>query len=503
MARIPLLGGSYSARSVIAGPGARCINYFPEINPKDALVPLTYYQRPGLVPLVQGPNAPVRSLFRSSNGQGYAVIGQGFYAVSPQWQLTLLGQLAVRRSNPCSFSDFGQTVGIGVVVDGSQAGWSVNLGTGAFAQINDPTGIFQGADRCDYIDTFMLFNVPGTNRFISTHSNQLIFDALYVASKTTFPDPMQTLVVNRHEILLLGQLKSEIWYDAGNVQFPFAQLPGSYIEHGVLAKYSVAPSDISVFWLGQDLQGQAIVFRQRGYETKRVSNFALEWNFSQLLEAGVTLSDAIGYCYQKGGHVFYVLHLPAADQSWIFDDSIPDPEMAWHQEAWCDANGTLHRSRANCFANLYGKSVVGDWENGTIYEQRFDTYQDLVVGVPSPIVCIKTFPHLSQAQPRNQLLPVASDGQRVEHHRLQLDMECGMADYGVASGEVTLRYSNDRGKTWSGVLLQSTGKLGQYDTWPLYQSLGISRDRVYEVQHSINGPAALNGAWLNATVLQS
>ena len=504
MARIPLIGGSYSTRSVISGAGGRCVNYYPEKNPEDALVPVTHYQRPGLIPLVSGPAAPVRGLWRASNGNGYCVIGSNVYQISPTWALTLLGQIAPFRTNPCSFTDFGQAVGIGVLVDGSANGWSINLATGAFAQIADPTGIFVGADKVDYLDTFVLFNVPGTNQFGSTLSNVLQFDPLYIAGKTDYPDPLQTLIVNRHEILLFGQLKSEVWYDAGNAQFPFAELPGAYIEHGAVAKYSVASADISVYWLGQDLQGQGYVFRQRGYETTRISNHALEWTLSQVQESGITLSDAIGYTFQKSGHLFYVLQFPSADMTWVFDDSVANPMVAWHQEAWTDSNGQLRRHRGNCCAFLNETNVCGDWENGTIYEMSFSAFTDTVAGVAGPISCVRTFPHLGMFSNRQGFPALPTDGRRVRHDRFQLDMECGTAGESPSfPSQIGLKYSDDRGKTWRGAILQSAGAIGQYDTWPLFQNLGISRDRVYEVSHSIPGPAAINGAWVDGQLAES
>ena len=504
MARIPLIGGSYASRSVISGAGGRCVNYYPEKNPPDALVPVTHYQRPGLVPLAQGPNAPVRGIWRASNGNGYCVIGSNVYQINPvTWALTQLGTIAANRSNPCSFTDFGQAVGIGVLVDGSPNGWSINLGTGAFAQINDPTGTFVGADKLDYIDTFVLFNVPGTNQFGSTLSNELQFDSLYVAGKTNYPDLLQTLIVNRHEILLFGSLKTEIWYDAGNAQFPFAELPGAYIEHGTVAKYSVASADISVYWLGMDLQGQGYVFRQRGYETTRISNHALEWTLSQVQESGGTLSDAIGYTFQKAGHLFYVLQFPSADMTWVFDDAVTDPMIAWHQEAWTDANGQLHRHRGNCCAFLNGQNVCGDWENGTIYSMNFSAYTDEVAGVVGPITCIRTFPHLGGISGREGAPVIPTDGRRVRHDRFQLDMEAGGAGTQQFPSQISLKYSDDRGNTWRGAALQSAGAQGQFDTWPLFQNLGEARDRVYEISHSIPGPAAINGAWIDGVLARS
>jgi hypothetical protein len=497
MDRLPLIGGSYVARSVIAN-AQQCVNLYPELNTQDSAVPVTFYQRPGLAALAQGDIAPVRGIYRSSDGQGFCVVGKSVYYINPDFSLTQLGSLLTDAINPVSFIDNGATI---LLVDGSTSGFEIDLTSHTFSLVVDPTGAFTGADKVDYLDTFTLWNYPGTKNFGSTLSNSLTFDALYFAAKTSYPDPLVTLFVNRRELILFGQLKSELWYNAGNPLFPFASLPGAYIEHGCAAKYSPASSDLSVFWLSQDLQGYGIVMRQRGYETKRISNHALEYAIRKMGNAG-GISDAIGYTYQQDGHSFYVLSFPSGNQTWVFDDSIPDTNLAWHRRVWTDNNGNLNRDRTNCHAFVYGKHLVGDWENGTIYALDQDLYHDEVGGVNSPMTCIRSFPHI--------LIGTAFDGKpklaagaRMRFTAFLADLECGAVPL-QADGNpaiVSLRWSDDRGKTWGNAVLQSTGEPGAYLTQPQWQGLGIARDRVFELSYSVDGPAALNSAWVEAMVL--
>lgn len=497
--RLPLLGGSYVGRSIIAN-AQRCINYFPETNPKDSPVPVTYYQRPGLVPIARDATnvAPVRGIWRASNGNAYCVIGDGAYSLGapPGWALTRLGSITVGRTNPCSFVDNGLGGSAeGLLVDGSSNGWIINISTNVFSQVVDPSGAFQGADKVDFIDSFVLFNVPGTYSWGSTHTNGLTFDPLYQANKTDWPDPLRSIAVNRHEILLIGDVKSEIWYDAGNPLFPFAELPGAFIEHGTASAYSVATSDISTFWLGQDLQGSGVVWRFRGYQTSRISNHALEVAIRRMRQS-VGIGDAIAYTYQQDGHYFYVLSFPAGDQTWVFDESTNE----WHQRAWTDADGVLHRDRTNCHAFIYGYNVVGDWENGQLYSMDLEAYSDTDAdGTETPITCLRTFPHITKTIDPKTAQPLDWDGKRIRYTRFQLDLEPGMAP-GPSLGDspplITLRYSDDRGRTWVASVLQSSGHPGEYLAAPTWQGLGVARNRVFEISHSLNGPAALNGAFI-------
>lgn len=502
MGRLALIGGAYAARSVIANC-QRSINYFPEPNSKDSPVPMTNYQRPGLKPKRYAPvPAPCRWLYRASNGVGYTVIGQNVYYISPTWTLTLLGQVTPLRTNLCSMTDNGTEI---LLVDGSIHGWSIDMASNVMTQIVDPTGAFTGADKVDTLDTFLLWNKPGTRQFGSTLSGQIIpFDPLYFASKARYPDLLKTLIVNRYELILLGSLKGEVFYNVGNPQFPFAGLPGSTIEHGIHAIYSLACSDLSCFWLGQDLQGQGLVFRLRSYETKVINNYAIANAISEMVAAGHSISDAIGYCYQQNGHVFYVLSFPSGNQTWVFDDSIEDVNLAWHQRCWTDpVSGSLNRVRDNCFAFINGVPCVGDWENGTLYHLDVNTYTDTVLEVSGPIQFIRTFPH-SLVGMGTKGEPVLSDGKMMQYSSFMADLQCGDAplESDGSPAKITLRWSVDRGKTFGNGVLQTAGAPGEYITAPTWSGLGANgRDWVFELAHSIAGPAALNGAWVEATVL--
>lgn len=507
MDRLPLLGGSYYARSPLAA-ATRSVNLFPEKNPKESPSEITLYQRPGLVPLsAPAVPAPGRNIWRASNGDGYAVIGEGLYYVAPDWSLTLVGQVTAGRTNPCSLVDNGLQV---MVVDGSPSGWYFTLATrNGWTAIEDES--FSGATRLDYIDTFILWNVLNpdgthTNQFRSTLSNQIVpMDPLYLASKTMWPDPLAALIVNNHQINLIGQVKSENWYDSGDAQFPFAALPGSYIEHGTVAPYSVCSQDISVYFLGQDLQGIGLVFRKRGYECLRISNHGVEVAIRKMYSAG-TISDCIAWTYQQDGHVFVVFEFPSGNQTWVYDEAVGDPELAWHQRCWTDANGGLNRERINSYASLYGKQVGIDWENGTLYSLDLDTYTDTVQQVAGAITWIRTFPHLMSGL-GSQGQTVLANGKMVQHSRFQLDIQVGLVpntlddDGNPIQPQVKLRWSDDRGVTWGEDVLQSLGEFGQFITRPNWRGVGQAMDRVYEVEYSGAGPGAISGAWVEGKVL--
>lgn len=316
------------------------------------------------------------------------------------------------------------------------------------------------------------------------------FDGLDIATKNGYPDPIQGLIVMHREIWLIGQLTTEIWYDAGAADFAFQVLPGTFIEHGCVAKYSIAKQDLSVYWLSQDEQGQTVVIRGTNYSATRISTFAIENEFSSY----GTISDAIGFTYQQEGHVFYVLVFPSANKTWVFDQSTE----LWHQRGWTDNQGNLNRHRFNCLCNAYNKIIGGDWENGNLYQLDLNTYVDNVDGNGDnvdgsyPISRIRSWPAF------------VNEGNRITYKGFIADMEMGN-DTGAIDGTTTLnppmvslRWSDDRGKTYGNKLEQSLGALGQYLTQLQWSRLGMGRGRVFELSWSVPARTALNGAWIVA-----
>lgn len=468
--RIDLTQGAYQAQSVIAD-AQRCVNLYPEQNPTDSVYPFTHYQTPGLTTRAQASNGgPVRCLYRASNGNLYAAIDQRVFYVTPTFDLVQLGVLTTQSSNPVSMKDNGVEM---LIADGSMVLYSVILGTNQFSNLGTAGGTYQGADRLDYMDTFLLFNIIQSPSFGSTLSNNITIDPTYFAAKTGQPDTLQTIIVAHHEIWLLGERTTELWADAGNPLFPFAALPGVFIDHGCASKYSAAIANNAVFWLSEDDRGWGIVLKGLGYQSQRISTHALEQEFLTY----PTLTDAIGFTYQQAGHTFYVLIFPSADKTWAYDDSTG----FWHEWATTDTEGKLHRHRSNCQAFAYGKNLVGDYLNGTIYSLEAGSFTD----AGAPIKRIRSFPTLT------------GSGRRVNYHLFVADMEVGE---GVAvagfTPKVSLRWSDTGGKSWGNYLEQLIGQGGQYATQLTWRRLAYSRSRVFELSWSIAAKTALNGAYV-------
>jgi hypothetical protein len=469
--RVPLTTGAYQTRSVIA-EAQRSINLFAEQNPQDAPCPFTYYPTPGLTLVSTPPVAgESRGIYTASNGNRYEVVGENVYAVSATNVYSQLGTLASTGA-PVSMVDNGTDM---FIVDGTTSGFTVKIATNIMSPVTDPA--FLGADKVDFVDGFFLFNSPGTPQFYISLFDGITFDPLDIASKSTYSDNLVTLAVMHREVWLFGALTTEVWYNTGASDFTFGRMPGVFIEHGCAAKHSVAKIDLALFWLGQDLQGQNVVFAGRNYSAERISTHSIE----QALAGYSRVDDAIGFSYQQGGHAFYVLTFPTANATWCFDVVTGQ----WHERAFLEADGTLSRHRMNCHSFNGGRNLVGDWQTGQVYMLDQNAYTDN----GATIEYIRAFPHI-----------LGADGNRVLFRQFIADMEVGngLPD-DSAPPEIRLRWSDDRGRSWGNYVQGSLGKVGEYLTSIQYQRLGYARDRVFELSWSAPVKTALNGAWVDVS----
>lgn len=480
--RQSLLGGAYSSASLIAA-AQRCINLYPETVPEKTKegVHAVHRMRAGRR-FLSGPPNPGRGrcLYRATTtGDLYAMVDTSVYWIDPNYKWTLLGNVFSPGSSPAYMIDNGQSI---MLVDGSPNGYAINLTTRAFTTIGDPN--FLGADMVDVMDTFIIFNIINTGNWGATLSNQIAFNALDFGSITAFPGIIRSLAVVEREVWLLTDLAGEVWYNAGLQGFPFQEAPSVVIHHGTCAKYSIAKNDTQVYWLSQSPQGNKMAMTNNGRAAKRISNFAIEEEWKEY----PTVGDAVGGCYQVGGHNFYALHFPTADRTWVYDEALGDPDVAWHEENYLDVNGILRRMR-DCFYTLaYDQNLSLDWSTGSLYAIDNKTYVDQTSATQSqPIAWLRRLPH-----------EVGDKFERTVWDWLIADVEVGEDPGAGISPLISLRWSDDRGKSYGNYVTQNLGTAGQYDTTVTWWNLGQARDRVFELSGASNQKFSLLGVFTDA-----
>lgn len=488
MPRIQLIGSAYSGKSIIAS-GQETVNLYGEVNQADpeAVVPVTYYPTPGTDLYAQAVPPFInkaRASYRTSIGTAYLIIGKNVYVVEANQTLSQIGSIADRPSQ-IYFADNGI---VAVFVDG-QNGYAIDLTTNALGIITDAN--FYPADYVVLLDTFFIFNRSKTNQFFITGSNvtytQLTttgaFDPLDIAAKSGFNDPIVGIAAIHRELWLIGALTTEIWIGTGAADFYFQEVQGTYINHGCSAQYSIATQDVLVFFLQQDLQGNCLVLQGQGYDVSEISTPRIVSEFRKYQ----TISDAIGFCFQLEDHSYYALIFPTANKGWLYDLTTSSKLgfPFWSEWNYIDNNGNFNRPRANCCMFFNGFNLVGDWENGNLLKLDINTNTDFTNNGTFPIVRVKTFPHMVE------------NNNRISYKQFEADMEVGTAKEGAPTPQISLSWSDDKGKSYGNPILQSMGNIGEYLTVPMWNRLGQARDRVFKLSWSDDVITALNGAFIN------
>lgn len=469
--KTPILGSSYVARSVNAAD-SRMVNLFPEIVPEAGKEAAWLQRAPGLRLLLNIGTGPIRGLW-TFGGYGYAVSGTQLYKIDSNWTATLIGP--VSGTGPVSMADNGSQLFIAC----NGLSYIYTAATNTLSAINDPD--FPGAVTVGFLDGYFVFNEPNSQKIWVTALNDgTSIDPLDFASAEGNPDNVVSLIVDHREVWVFGTNSTEVWYNAGQPDFPLLRVQGAFNEIGCKAPYSVAKLDNTIFWLGADARGQGIVYKAKGYTGERISTHAVEWQIQQYTD----MSDAVGYTYQQDGHAFYVLNFPTANTTWVFDVATG----AWHERAAWEIPGIFARHRGNCQMSFSNEIAIGDYQNGNIYAFDLNVYADNGQ--------TQRWLRSWRALPTGQ-----NDLKRTAQHSLQLDCETGV---GLVSGQgvnpqVMLRWSDDGGHTWSNEHWRPMGAIGEFGLRTIWRRLGMTmkiRDRVYEVSGSDPVKIAIVGAEL-------
>lgn len=348
----------------------RTVNLYTEIS--DSGTPKVrgaLYRTPGVRPFVGLGAGPVRALFEQG-GRVFAVGGAGFYEIFQNRTSQLYGTLR-QDTKPATICSNGTNGNQLFIISGGR-GSIFNLEDNTLEDINDDGFPFP-ASMGVFIDTYFLALKRGSNQFNwSAILDGTEWDALDVAQTSLSSDPKLAIAVSHRSVFVFGEKYTEVWTNQPDGGITFAPIPGTFIEHGIDAPYSVVNLDNTLYWVGRDEGGSGVVWRLNGYTPERVSSHALEY----WLKQAKPLSDAMAFSYQDQGHGFYFLYVPTLKTSWVFDVT----SGQWHERALWNPK-TLqfepHVARCHCFA--WGRHLVGDRASRGVYEMSLDFLYDEIV----------------------------------------------------------------------------------------------------------------------------
>jgi len=450
---LPFIGAAYKGRSVDQN-AQELVNWYPEVDNKSSKTPISLMPTPGAL-AVKSVGAGSHRSSLEFKGKAYFVVGSELIEMDTNENYSSVGNLSTSAGNVSMASNGTQGDQL-VLVDGTNGYlWDgATLSTITFGFSISPEFIV-------FIDSYFIVNDSNTGRFYRSAINDgTSWSALDFATAERDPDNLRAIIVNQRQLWLLGDVTTEVWGNDGS-DFKFSPIPNAFNEWGVVAPFSVAKADGSVFWITNNKEGEGFIARSEGYGPKIISTRALEY----ILQTYSTLEDAVGYTYQQAGHTFYVLNFTSANKTWVYDLSTD----MWHERT-STVNDTTGRHLGQTHLFFNKKHYIGSYSGGDLFTFDLDTYLDN----GNPIKRKRITQH------------IAKERKRIRYYQLELEFEGGV---GLTSGQgsdpqVMLSWSDDGGHTYSNKRYAPIGKKGEYGYRVLFHQLGSSRDRLWKLETS-------------------
>lgn len=444
---------------------SRLVNFMLEFNSKESKAPATLTGTPGTSLWLSLGASVVRGM-NVFNNILYVVTGNKLYSISPFKVVSAaLGSLAT-SVGPVIMKNNGVTVsGVGgnqlMIVDGS-AGYIYNVNTGVFTSSSAFTGggfPATGANSLEFMDGYFVVSQPNSmNTVCSDLYDGTNYHSIAVAPIEGFPDKIQSIWQVQEQLFFIKEYSTEIWYDAGidaAQGFPFSRMTAAVLDMGTPAPYSVAKGVDGLFMLGSRKIGDGPNFVGAVSVVSDTPKIISPPAITLQMMAWKPWSDVIGYCYEQEGHSFYVLTSPSANQTFVYDASIGDPMVAWHERSTYISGSMykVNRHVSNSYVNFLGNHLVGDFRNGNIYTLASSLYSDN----DTPLISFRTAEILSDNK---------RDLNSLRINRIQVDAEMGV------NGNIAFSFSQDGGHTWSSDYMESLGLTGEYGRSAKWRRVG-------------------------------
>jgi hypothetical protein len=440
--RIPLTLETYQHQSTQLS-SKRLLNVFAEQQPADARNQVALLSTPGLSQLVPVGSGPIHAINDDRPGVYYVVSGTHFYLVNgATLSVTDLGNIGAPTGG-YGEQFYSIAVGPTAAVVCSPPNAFVSVGTAPVAQITT-TWPSYGASSVTYLDGYYVFTGQMAPQFffITKLEDPTMVDALDFAALDAFPNAFGRVMTLGTDLWFAGASGWEIWYDAGNKDFPFRRRPNGFLQRSVGAALSIAKGDESLFWWSADGR----VYRTVGYQEERISTHGVEASLSTGIDSAYTFSQL--------GHIYYALTL--GDRTLVYDVLT----KVWHT-ASSGADGT-GPWRGSCSTANTGFPIIGDATAGRLLAADPNLSTDMGVAVRRQVV----------------LPPLYDVGKRVFCSRLEVEMEVGSA---ATPGDITLEWSDDGGVNYTGSRTMNAGSVGQTRKRVYTTRLGSFRNRVFRL----------------------
>lgn len=360
-------------------------------------------------------------------GELYIVTGSILEVVSESGVRTNLGIIA--GESRCIFADDGQDLMI-------TAGGIVYKFDTLLNRQNDPD--FENPNSVTYLNSRFIYD-GNLNRFgVSEVLDGGNIDALNYGSAESSSDDIVRTYAFDQKLYLFGERTIEPHYNTTTGSPPYERIDTAIMQKGLGAIYSLSNTDLFMYFVGDDRQ----IYQLKGASVRHISTTSIDHEIQGFNKT----DDAIGFCFTMQGQEWYFLTFPNANVTFLYSET---------NDLWVKLSFGVNNDRhqAGSYQFVYGKHLVTDHSDGTVYEWDIDTFTDD-----------------SQVIQRQRILPVISGerikapGKRLQMSRVELLMERGVGNADQTDPIVMVEVSMDGGRSWETIKYLSVGQAGEFLT---------------------------------------
>ena len=446
--QLPIANGFYISDSLPIA-AQECTNWYPNIVQGQALSQETLFGTPGLTLLAT--SGTLDNENRGGHemaGKPYFVNGGRLYRLDQTivfdqvtYNLVFLGDIS--GTGRVSMADNGTQLMI--LVPGGD-GFIYNHVTDTFSQITDSDFTANGAPQfVVFIDGYFLVTTDSKKFIVSAINDGLSYNALDFGTAESDPDDIVAPVVYKNQLFISGRQTFEAFQNIGGADFPFSRT-GLFLQKGCFAPYSLVNAQDTFMWVGGGENEGPAIWALNGNSTTKVSTTAIDSILSKLTDS--QLFNIFSWAYANKGAYFIGFSLPST--TLVYDTT----SQRWHERKSL-IDGSLGVFRASSVVKAYNIILCGDLIDGRIGELDSDVYTEYENAIIRRVAT----------------QPFQNNMQSVFFPTLELTVESGVGNVDAPDPQITLERSKD-GKTWSGPIARSIGKIGEYNRRAIWRRNG-------------------------------
>jgi hypothetical protein len=410
-------------------PDVKLNNFYLTENP---LTPeqLSLVSRPILQSYINLGSEPIRGFWRqegSFNNDWLIVLGTTLLRFDGVNVVTQIGTL--EGLGYCQFAGTSDKV---VIISGVFAYISDGATTSKLALPDD-----QPAGSVASINGYFVISILNSMRFYWIRPGGATVDALDFASAERTPDAIVAVVVISDELWFLGESSVEVWAPTDDANAPFQRISGRVFTFGCSSKTTTVSTSVGgypcLIWVSQNKE---VVLAQGSPQI--ISNPSIE----EFLRSS---SDYRAWSFRRNRNDFYILH--TSQGTLVFDLT---------QGSWYDWQ---------TYGQITWKANLGIQVNDKVYASS-NTGGDIFLldegGASSDDLLICEV---------SGFIPI--EGQNtVVCGNINVSASFGASPSYTSSPKIEIRFSDDRGFSWSEYYQQTLGLKGDYSANASFRSLG-------------------------------